>query len=148
MKSILDQPARDEVISRINKLSESSKALWGKMNIYQMLHHCVLCEELYLGKTIVKRAFIGKIFGRMALKNMLKDETPLRPNSPTNPAFKVAATSGDVQQEKNKWISLTKEYEHFSNNDFVHWFFGRMTKEQVGHFVYKHTDHHLRQFGV
>ena len=39
-----------------------------------------------------------------------------------------------------------EEYAHFSNNDFVHWFFGKMTKEQVGYFVYKHTGHHLREF--
>ncbi len=45
-----------------------------------------------------------------------------------------------------KLISLIEEYEDFSNHDFEHWFFGKMTKGQVGYFVYKHTDHHLRQF--
>ena len=148
MKSILDQSTRDEVIERVNRLTENSTPQWGKMNIYQMLHHCVLCEQLYLGKIIVKRVFIGKIFGKMALKNMLKDETPIKPNSPTNAAFKVSATSGDVYNERDKWISLIREYENFSNNNFEHWFFGKMTKEQVGYFVYKHTDHHLRQFNV
>ena len=51
MKSVLDKTTRDELINRINKLDENSEALWGQMNIYQMLKHCVLCEELYLGKS-------------------------------------------------------------------------------------------------
>jgi hypothetical protein len=37
-------------------------------------------------------------------------------------------------------------YANYSNNNFTHWFFGKMTKDQVEYFVYKHTDHHLRQF--
>src|SRR5689334_15048906 len=100
MKSIFDKTTRDEVIARINSLNENSKPLWGKMNIYQMLKHCVLCEEMYLGKKKFKRAFIGRIFGKMALKNLLKDERPLGKNAPTNPIFKVTEVSGDVTAEK------------------------------------------------
>jgi hypothetical protein len=118
------------------------------MNIYQMVRHCVLAEEMYLGKTIHPRSFLGRIFGRIGLRSILKDEKPLQKNSPTNSAFIVKETSGDVEREKRKWISLIEEYATFSNNDFEHWFFGRMTREQVGWFVYKHTDHHLRQFGA
>ncbi|MEO6719338.1 MAG: DUF1569 domain-containing protein [Ferruginibacter sp.] len=146
MKTIFDQATRDEVINRINSLNENSTAQWGKMNIYQMLKHCTLSEELYLGKTHHKRSFIGRLFGAMALKNMLKDEKPMQRNSPTSPVFKVKETAGDTLSEKMKWISLVKEYGQYSNEYYTHWFFGKMTKEQVGYFVYKHTDHHLRQF--
>jgi len=44
-----------------------------------------------------------------------------------------------------KWIGLLSESENYSNPKFVHDFFGKMTKEQIGILVYKHTDHHLRQ---
>ncbi len=146
MKTVFDKRTRDELIDRINSLNENSKAQWGKMNIYQMLKHCTLCEEMYLGKKTYKRAFIGRLFGRIGLKNLLKDETPLKQNSPTGSEFRIKENNGDLFSEKMKWISLIKEYAHYSNNDFEHWFFGKMTKEQVGYFVYKHTDHHLRQF--
>jgi hypothetical protein len=43
---------------------------------------------------------------------------------------------------------LVDGYEHYSNPDFIHDFFGRMTREQVGQLAYKHTDHHLRPFGA
>jgi len=45
--------------------------------------------------------------------------------------------SGQFDVEKQKWITLIDEYASFSNTSFVHWFFGKMTKEQVGQFVYK-----------
>jgi hypothetical protein len=146
MKSIFDNTTRNGLINRIKSLNPSSKAQWGKMNLYQMLRHCSLCEELYLGKIKVERSFLGRIFGKMGLNNLLKDEKPLKKNSPTSSHFKVKAASGDVEAEKQKWIQLIEEYANFSNTEFVHWFFGKMTKEQVGQFVYKHTDHHLRQF--
>ena len=146
MKTIFDKTTRDEVISRVNKLNENSTAQWGTMNICQMLKHCTLGEEMYLGRKKYKRKFIGRLFGRMGLKNLLKDEKPLQRNAPTSTAFKIKEEGRDINAERKKWVSLIQEYANYSNNDFVHWFFGKMTKEQVGYFVYKHTDHHLRQF--
>ncbi len=131
MKTIFDKITRDEVINRINSLDENSTAQWGKMNIYQMLKHCTLCEEMYLGKKEYKRAFIGRLFGKIGLKNLLKNENPIKRNSPTSPEFKIKEKNGDLFSEKMKWISLIEEYAQYSNNDFVHWFFGKMTKEQV-----------------
>ena len=148
MKSVFDKSTRDELIARINTLNENSKAQWGKMNIYQMLKHCVLCEEMYLGRKKYKRAFIGRVFGRIGLRDILKDERPLQKNAPTSAAFRITEGTGDVRAEKARWMQLMNEYAQYTNNDFVHWFFGKMTREQVGYFAYKHTDHHLRQFNA
>lgn len=147
MKSVLDQATREELINRINRLNENSKAQWGKMNVYQMLKHCVLCEELYLGKIKHKQTFMGRLFGKAGLKNILREGKEFPKNAPTSNIFKVKEESGDVASEKQRWIFLIEQYGHYSN-DFIHWFFGKMTKEQVGQFVYKHDDHHLRQFNV
>jgi hypothetical protein len=147
MKSVLDKAAREELINRINKLDENSTALWGEMNVYQMLKHCVLCEQLYLGRIVHKRSIMGRFFGKKALKSMLDESKPFPKNAPTSDVFKAKETNGDVDSEKKEWIALIEEYGNYSN-DFVHWFFGKMTREQLGYFVYKHNDHHLRQFNV
>jgi Protein of unknown function (DUF1569) len=146
MKTIFDKTTRDELINRINTLNENSTAQWGKMKIYQMLKHCTLWEEMIFGRKKYKRVFIGRLFGKLALKNVLKDENPLRRNSPSIPELKIKENNADIASEKKKWIALIEEYAHFSNPGLVHPFFGKMTKEQIGYFVYKHTDHHLRQF--
>jgi len=145
MKTIFDKTTRDALIARINTLTENSTAQWGKMNVYQMLKHCTLWEEWIASNKKHKQQFIGRLFGKMALKNVLKDDAPLRRNTPTLPELRIK-DNGDVESEKKKWIALIKQNAHFSNPDFVHSFFGKMTKEQVGQMAYKHTDHHLRQF--
>ncbi len=147
MKSIFDNSTRDELIARINTLNNDSQAQWGKMTVYQMLKHCSLWEEMVLGKTKYKQSFIGKVFGKMALKGMLKDDTEMKRNMPTVPGFAITGT-GDVEAEKATWISLMAEHGHTTNPGFIHPFFGVMSREQVGPFAYKHIDHHLRQFGA
>lgn len=146
MKTIFDKAIRNELITRINTLNENSTAQWGKMNVYQMLKHCTLWEEMISGKIKCKRVFLGRLIGRMALKSSLKYETPMMRNAISSPELVVKESNGNIESEKIKWIALIEENAHFSNPGFVHLFFGKMTKEQVGYHAYKHTDHHLRQF--
>ena len=150
MKTIFDKQISDELILRISKIDENREAKWGKMNVFQMLKHNTYWNGWILGGNnhTYKQEFMGKIFGKIALKKMIKDEKPFDENIPTSSQFKVKETEGDLEAEKSKWISLTKEYENYDNPYFVHDFFGKMTREQIGILVYKHTDHHLRQFGV
>jgi hypothetical protein len=146
MKTILDKTTRDELIRRINTLNENNTAQWGKMNVYQMLKHCVLYEEMVQGKKKHRRIFLGRLFGKMALNDLIKDEKPVRHNMPTIPAIKVKENEGDIAAEKAKWIAMIEEYTHRSNQYGEHAFFGKMTEDQIGLLEYKHIDHHLRQF--
>lgn len=150
MKTIFDKNTREELISRIEQITEDRKGEWGKMNIYQMLKHNTYWNGWILGNNdhSYKQALMGKIFGKIALKRMIKDEQAFDKNIPTSEQFKPKALTGDLELEKSKWISLVKEYEIYNNPNFIHDFFGKMTKEEIGILVYKHTDHHLRQFGV
>ncbi|MDO3625380.1 DUF1569 domain-containing protein [Mucilaginibacter sp. BT774] len=146
MKTIFDRTTRDVLINRINSLNENSMPQWGKMNVYQMIKHCTLWEEMVSGELKCKRALIGRVFGKMALKSLVKDESPLRRSTPTSPELIVTETSGDIIAQKAKWIALIEKNAQPSNTGFIHPFFGQMTREQVGHLAYKHIDHHLRQF--
>lgn len=148
MKTIFDTETREELIDRIKKIQKNDTAQWGKMNVYQMVKHNTYWNSWILGmeKHTYKQAFMGKLFGRRVLKNMVKNERSLDKNIPTSAQFKVKEIRGDLQAEKSKWIFLTKAYENYDNPDFIHDFFGKMTREQIGILAYKHTDHHLRQF--
>lgn len=149
MKSIFDREPRVEIINRINTLNATSQPKWGKMTVAQMLRHCSLCEEYYFGNIKVKRSLIGRIFGKTAIKEILKDEnSTLKKNAYTSPTFKVSNGITSFSEEKQKWEKLIERYSIFNNEETVHWFFGRMTKNQLGQLVHKHCDHHLRQFGV
>ena len=145
MKSIFDKTTRDELIIRINALDENSRPQWGKMNVYQMLKHCTLWEEMLLGKKQYRQSFLGRLFGKIALKSMLKDE-PMKLNLPTVPSFKISG-NGDVTTAKAEWVNLIGEHGQKKSSGFVHPFFGKLTQEQAGKMAYKHIDHHLKQFG-
>ncbi len=148
MKSVFDTSTREELIKRINTVSLQSKSQWGKMNAFQMLRHCILADDLFAGKIKINRVLIGRLFGKMILKQVLKDDAPFRRNSPTSSLLKTTTYTGDIEQQKKEWISRIEKYADFSNPGFIHPFFGPMTKEQIGLLAYKHTDHHLRQFGA
>lgn len=150
MKTIFDQAMRAELIGRIEALDATRPALWGKMTAYQMVRHCTLWEAWIQGKPprAYQQGWIGRVFGRMALKRLTRDDKPIARNVPTSAEFKVTDTSGDVAAGKREWVALLREYEHYSNPGFVHDFFGPMTRDEVGQLAYKHTDHHLRQFGA
>jgi len=144
MKTVFDKETREELISRISSLHENSTPRWGKMNVYQMLKHCAMWEEMLLGKRQYRQSFMGKLFGKIALKQMMKEE-PMKPNLPTVPSFKMTG-NGDVAAARAQWIALIREHDGQQLQEFVHPFFGRLTRDQAGRMAYKHIDHHLRQF--
>jgi Protein of unknown function (DUF1569) len=146
MKTVFDKATKEELIGRINSLNETCVPQWGKMNVYQMLKHCRLWEEMIAGKLACKRVFLGRVFGKMALKAFLKDERPMQKNAPSSRELIVNDSKGDMAAERATWIALMEENTHYSSPVFIHPFFGEMTKEQLGYLAYKHTDHHLRQF--
>lgn len=150
MKTLFDPERRTELIRRIGRLDPDSKALWGKMNVYQMAKHCVIWNEWVLGKSdlVTGQEFLGKLFGKMALRSNTRDDKPLSRHMPAGKNFTVKEAEENLDAWKVRWISLTEDYAEFANDGFIHDFFGPMSREQIGIFAYKHIDHHLRQFGV
>lgn len=151
MKTIFEKSMRDELISRVNALSENNKAIWGKMNVYQMTKHLNIWNQWVLGidnNIPYKQDLLGKLIGKMVLKSNTKNDKPMGKGAPAGSNFTIKEENGDFEKEKKTLIKLTEHYEHYNNPDFIHGFFGKMTEEQIGIFAYKHYDHHLRQFGV
>ena len=148
MKSVLDLNTRNELITRIKSLHQDSARQWGTMTLTQMLKHCTRCEKLYFGEVKVKRSFLGRLIGQMALKGMLKEGATLSRNAPTASTMKVTDKEGNIDTEKQHWIRQIERYADLPDKPFNHWFFGKMTPDQLGQFVYKHADHHLRQFSA
>jgi hypothetical protein len=149
VKSVFEKSVRQELCNRIGQLNESTSAAWGKMNVSQMISHNILWNQMALCKTKHKQVFIGRLFGKMALRSMIKNEKPIQRNMPTLPELRVSATSADFDALKKQWVESTEEFGLLTNDHkFIHSFFGKLNKEQTGLLAYKHIDHHLRQFGV
>jgi hypothetical protein len=150
MKTIFDYTTREGLINRINSLTRTNTAQWGKMNIYQMTKHCVIWNDWILGKnqTVYVQEFLGRIFGKMALKSTVGNDKPMKKNMPAGRAFTIKEKEGDLELQKTIWMKQIAEYEYFSNPNFIHDFFGKMKTDEIGILAYKHFDHHLRQFNA
>ena len=89
MKTVFDLATREELIQRISLLKQDSKPIWGKMNVYQMTKHNTIWNEWVLGNEGLsyKQDFLGKLFGKMALKSNTRDDKPISKNMPAGKAF-------------------------------------------------------------
>lgn len=63
MKSLFDQSSLEEIERRINQLTPDSQRRWGKMEVDQMLAHCVKPLKVASNETKIPRLFIGKLLG-------------------------------------------------------------------------------------
>jgi len=149
MKTLFDSNAYAEINQRIDKLRPDSQRQWGKMDVAQMLAHCVGPMEMAIGNKKPKRQLLGQLIGWLAIKDYLSDK-PFKPNLPTADGFKVADPR-EFDREKTKLKTLIREFHEggeASATTHPHSFFGQLTQKQWGETQYKHIDHHLRQFGV
>lgn len=147
-KTIFDPGVREELISRIESLSNNHHAQWGKMDVLQMIDHMNIWNSWVLGKNDLshKQSFLGKLIGKWMLKKDTKDDRPMGKGMPAGKGFIASEANDNLEKLKEKWVSLVQAYEDFSDTYFLHDFYGKMTREQLGIFAYKHMDHHLRQF--
>ncbi len=150
MKTIFNEADKNEILGRIDKLTPESRAIWGKMTVAQMLAHSTLAAKFGTGELIIKDSrlqFLGRLFKKRFLG---ESDKAFNKNSPTAPEIKIVDPK-DFQQEKANLIAaINKVYRLGEKGSTAekHAFFGKMTPKEWGRLNYKHTDHHLQQFGV
>jgi hypothetical protein len=149
MKTIFNEADYSDLRKRITNLEHSAPALWGKMDVGQMLAHCNGTMKVAVGDLKLDRLFIGRIIGPIAKKGFLS-EKPFSKGSPTAKVF-VITDKKDFEKEKAELLTLIKRFHDGGENGATkhpHSFFGELTPQQWGETQWKHLDHHLRQFGA
>jgi hypothetical protein len=150
MKSLFEESTREEILKRVDLVSLQSARQWGKMDVSQMLSHCSHALEMAMGTINPKRALIGKILGPL-FKHKYSDDSSIGKNSPTATELITTTSSPQFEKEKNRLKDLVIQ---FSNNGEAHVtkhphpFFGPLTSVEWGKGMYKHIDHHLKQFSA
>ena len=147
IKNLFDPAVKQEIITRINKLTPETPRQWGKMNVAQMLAHLQIPMGVALGTNTVKGNWLMKLILPL-FKKKLYDETPWKQGLPTDKSFIMTGLDKDFNAEKKL---LLEKINHFSESAIVgekHPVFGKLTKENWSKATWKHIDHHLKQFGV
>ncbi|MDX2171843.1 MAG: DUF1569 domain-containing protein [Bacteroidota bacterium] len=150
MKNVFNQNDSAEIINRINKLTNSTKANWGKMTVAQMLAHCNVTYEMIYENKHPKPTGFTKFILKLFVKKIVVNETPYKRDSRTAPQFLIIETK-DFETEKKRlidYINKTQQAgESFFDGKESH-SFGVLNKTEWNNMMYKHLDHHLTQFGV
>jgi len=148
MNQQLDATTCPLLLDRIATLAPESGAQWGTMDVAQMLAHCQIPLELASRERTMKRGLVGLLFGRIALRSVLK-EKPFGQNAPTAPSFRVT-DKRELAKERERLVGLMTMYVERGPEGLPskHPFFGPMTPAQWSVLQWKHLDHHLRQFGA
>jgi hypothetical protein len=148
MQNLFDASAKTEILRRLGALSPGAARQWGKMTTAQMLAHCSAALEVGTGDRPRPQQLIGKIFGPFVRKGLL-GEKPFSKGSPTDPTF-VVKDERDFARERERLVGLVERFcERGRENagEQMHSFLGRMSGDEWGLLMYKHLDHHLKQFG-
>jgi hypothetical protein len=149
MKNIFNPLHSEEILNRIDQINPNAKSIWGKMEVAQMLAHCSSFQDIAMGNSFPARDWLGRLVGPLA-KPIFYNDKPLPRNMSTIPTILVVDDK-DFETEKR---NLKKKIMTFQNSGadkckiHPHPFFGKLTSEQWGKGIYKHLDHHLKQFGV
>lgn len=150
MKNLYEVATVNEVKERVARLTPTSERQWGKMNAAQAMEHCARTMDWAVGDVRPPRMFVGRFLGPLVKSRILRDETPMGRNAPTAKSL-VVSDARDLAAEQNRLCALI---DRFAANGpqgcttHPHTFFGPLTPEQWATLMYKHLDHHLRQFGV
>jgi hypothetical protein len=150
LPNIFQAEVSESVISRIEKLTPQTPAQWGKMSVAQMLAHCaVTYEMIYENKHPKPGAFMRWIL-KTFIKKSVVNEVPYKHNSSTAPQF-VMKEDKNFESEKTRLIAFLRQTQQLGQSHFdgkESHSFGVMSGSEWNNLMYKHLDHHLRQFGV
>lgn len=147
--SLFDEGTRAEIARRIESLDADSPRQWGTMTLAQACAHCRVPLRIAAGELDAKRPLIGRLLGPLA-RGAIRSDKPFGKGLPTGPEFRVR-DERDLDVERS---ALVADVERFGAagpdgvDGVVHPFFGAITPGEWDRLMWKHLDHHLRQFGA
>ena len=153
MKDLFDLTLAEDAKQRIMQLKAESNRLWGSMTPAETLAHCTSGMQMATGIINPKRSpFPANVIGLLIKPLVFGGENPMRRNSPSSPELLSARpTECDFERERAQLIASIDSFVTKGaacSPQHPHPFFGPLMPQQWAILMYKHVDHHLRQFGV
>jgi oxepin-CoA hydrolase/3-oxo-5,6-dehydrosuberyl-CoA semialdehyde dehydrogenase len=136
----------------IQPISEQSKALWGKMNVQQMLEHLTdffnVSVEKIIFPLVTPEEFLPKyrqfLYSEKKFKENTKAPEEVLGEEP------LPLRSASLQEAKDKLQKTVEYFFHYFETNVdkktMHPAFGQLNFEEWVLLHYKHVTHHLRQF--
>ena len=137
----------------LKKLTKESKPIWGTMDVQRMMEHVALAFKIANGNIILPSSSIDVKADKLKKLFLLSDR-PL-PKDFQNPILPSGLQPYEhlsfeiAKQKLADEVVLFQKYFHLnSEKTCIHNLFGNLNYHEWLWFEYKHTIHHLMQFGI
>jgi Protein of unknown function (DUF1569) len=147
MKTVWNEADHRELLERLDRLKPDAAPRWGKFTAPRMVCHLVDAMKMASGTLPVQPKNLP--IRHPPLKQLIIYWLPFPKGAPTAPELLARLPSewhGEVRELKQ---ALEAFRQRGPTGPFVpHPAFGKLSARAWGVLVYRHTDHHLKQFGV
>jgi hypothetical protein len=146
--SIWDSPVRASIAQRAQRVGADVKPGWGKMNAGAMMAHINDSLRMALGDLPVKSKNLPLRY--KPIRTLFIYYLPMPKGAPTAPELIARCSNAVLEDEKKAFAELIDRCAAVTPGTRLaaHPAFGDLSYEEYGALIVKHTDHHLRQFGV
>lgn len=144
--TIYDSARREELAQRLDRLTATTRPRWGRMDAGRMVCHLLEAFRMPSGELRIRRRFVPL---RGVVRWLMLYQLPFPKGAPTarEMLIRPASTFDDDRAALGAAIrAATEPAATAPRGD--HPLFGEMSVRDWGVLMYKHTDHHLRQFGL
>jgi hypothetical protein len=139
---------RSSFITRIARLTEGTRPAWGRMNASGMLAHLNDSYRMALGDLLCKPRNTPLRYP--PLKQLIIYVVPFPKSVPTAPELLTRCDGAVLADERRAYAELLERLGKVTPATPLgdHPAFGSLTSRAYGVLIARHTNHHLRQFGL
>jgi hypothetical protein len=143
-----DPSLRASFAARVKTLDRDAKAAWGKFSASGMLAHLNDSYRMFTGELKVKPKNLPLRY--TPIKQLVIYVAPFPKGAPTAPELLARCDAAVLDDEKKAFAEMIGKLAAVKPGDPLteHPAFGVLTYKAYGVLMARHTDHHLRQFGV
>ncbi len=148
-KSIWNKDSQEVLLKRLSSLTENSIREWGSMDVSQMLKHIDIAYKNALGEVHVNAHPLAFAVSFKPVRHTILYALPFQKNLLTASEYKVEGRYNfeTIYAEFLRTFQKTIQLDE-SASFGKHPLFGNLNRKEWGALLYKHLDHHLKQFGV
>jgi hypothetical protein len=146
MKSIWQEALRREISDRVGALSWDRPAQWGKFTAPKMVCHLADSLKMAMGDLPVAPKRLPIRYP--PLKQLIIYVSPFPKSAPTAPELLVRAPREWANDVADVQALLARAASARTTDSWPeHPAFGKLSTRAWGVLIYRHMDHHLKQFG-
>jgi uncharacterized protein DUF1569 len=146
--SMWDASLRASFAARAGKLTPASKAGWGKFSVGGMMAHLNDSYRMALGELIIPSKNLPLRYP--PIKQLVIYLLPFPKSAPTAPQLLTRCDGAVLADEQLAMLKMLDKLAAVKPGDPLqeHPAFGVLSHRAYGVLMARHTDHHLKQFGV